>query len=150
MDPVLSACPERCGAKTFCGPRTEVPSQMLHDCVEQYYVDQVLYLDTFDDNLNEDPIPVDADYILFVEIVKSGQSVNSVVSENAFCQMDLTTYRPIAGYLTFDQTELDKEQTSRSYERMLAEVKHSLAHILGFSLNALGLSPALNKYTYSK
>ena len=148
LDPILSACPERCGAKTFCGPRIEVQPHMLTDCVEQYYVDQVLYLDPYDANPNEDPAPIDADYILFVEMQRTDTTMNSVVADNAFCQQDLTTYRPIAGYLLFDQSQL--QYSGRSYERMLAEVKHSVAHVLGFSLNALGLSPTLNNYAYER
>ena len=147
IDPIVSACPQRCGAKTFCGPRIEIPTHMMSDCMEQYFEDQILTLEPYDENPNEDPQPSDADFVLFVDVVKDPSS-RFVVSENAFCQLDLTTYRPIAGFLSFNVLAL--EEGSMNYDIMLAQVKHSLCHMLGFSLNIIGLSPTVNGFSYEK
>ena len=120
---------------------------MLADCVEQYYSNQILSLLPYDANPDEEPEPTDADFILFVDALKDPTS-QLLVSENAFCQLDLTTYRPIAGFVTFNTLVLAEERPL-NYEMMLAQVKHSLCHLFGFSMNILGLSPSLNDFSYT-
>ena len=146
VDPVVSACPDRCGVRTFCGPKIEIPTKILSDCMEQYYENQVLRMEPYDSDPDEQPQPLDADFVLFVNAAENPLS-KAVVSENAFCQLDLVTYRPIAGYLTFNLQKL-AEFSNQDYDSLLAQVKHSLCHILGFSLNILALSPALNRFSY--
>ena len=144
--PVRPACPDRCAPVTTCGI-VRIPDKLLRHCTDMKYLSSILEIqDYVNDYMYVEPQPVDADFVLFVNIVR-GPSCDAGISiaEAGVCQQDLTTYRPIAGFITFCPEVLNH---GHDYRHLLQNVKHDILHLLGFSVHLYGMSPAFSGRNY--
>ncbi|XP_039611313.1 leishmanolysin-like peptidase [Polypterus senegalus] len=120
-------CQGACAENTYCGPIV-VPKEHLQQCM--VCADNGKY---WGPRGQPDGVGIlDADFVLYVSGItteRCGQE--NIVAYAAYCQLEGTLDRPVAGYANLCPNMISTQ--TQEFIGMLSTVKHEIIHALGFS-----------------